>query len=127
MRVRYFIKKEDGIVVCIGENTALDVAKELQLINSKNFDTEDLIEVIPFLISDSYKGVARLSSEDVWDEEVGKKIAYAKMMTKYLKAKSKVLGDLSKETYENYLWLTELCEGFNNQISSFDKELKQLF
>lgn len=127
MRVRYIVKEEEGIVVCLGEGTALDLAKDLGLINVRNFSIEDVVEVAPFLISESYKGVARLSKEDTWNVEIGKKVAYAKMMTKYLRAKSKLLGNLEKQALESHLYFAQQRKDLWEKINSLNKEVNDLF
>lgn len=122
MRVRYIVKKEDGVVVCLGEGTALDVAKELKFIDKKP-DVEELINIYPFLISDVFKGVARLSDEDVWDEDVGKKVAYAKMMAKYNYAKYKVVFDLCEDTAQSLSVFVKLRDKFLRAKYNFEDEV----
>lgn len=95
MRVRYIVKKDEGIVVCLGELATLDLAKDLGFV-PKNGEV-DLIELIPYMINDTYRGVARLAEEDTWDETIGKELAYNKMMAKYLKAKSKKVESILKD------------------------------
>lgn len=127
MRVRYIVKEEEGIVVCLGEGTALDLAKDLGLINVRDFSIEDVVEVAPLLISESYKGVARLSKEDTWNVEIGKKVAYAKMMTKYLRAKSKLLCNLENQALESHLYFAQQRKDLWEKINSLNKEVNDLF
>ena len=74
---KYIIKKEDGVVVAILQGTAMDLIKLL------NVDTDDYRVIEKLILSDQYKGVAKLADGDVWDEEVGKDIAFEKAHAKY--------------------------------------------
>lgn len=126
MKVRYIVKEAEGIVVCLGEGTALDVAKELGIINPKDFTTDELIDTIPFLISDCYKGVARLSKEDTWNEETGRKVAYAKMKRKYLSAKLKVMVQLVKDTNDTLINFMQKAQSLDEEIGRLDEELANI-
>ena len=112
MEVRYIVKAEDGVVVCIGSDTSMDLLKDL------NYDlSEDtmVVDILPFIIRDEFKGVAKLSDEDKlagveFDELLGKKIAFAKMQAKYLKAKSKIINNMLEEVEEARKGLKEILE-----------------
>ena len=113
MRVRYIVKKDEGVVIGLGQGTALDAMKELGIFNYKEPDFDLVFSLPEYIISDEYKGVARLCDGDTWDEEFGKEIAYQKMKKKYLRAKIKAVGraveHLAKEYQEalsvhNKLW-----------------------
>lgn len=103
MRVRYFVDKEKGVVVCVGQDCMFDLIKD---VGAK----EELFS--PLLLSDNYKGVARLQDVDVWDEDFGKKLAYAKMVKKYASAKQKKLNALIKNTEELVGFLKHLSESY---------------
>lgn len=89
MRMRkpkFIIKPADGVVVCILEDTAFDLVRDM------NFPSTMPLEFMEiFVISDQYKGVARLHEGDTWDEEFGKKLAFEKAYMKYKAAKVKKL------------------------------------
>ena len=91
MRVRYIVKKDEGVVICLGQGTALDAMKELGIFNYKEPDFDLVFSLPEYIISDEYKGVARLCDGDTWNEEFGKEIAYQKMKKKYLRAKIKAV------------------------------------
>lgn len=91
MKKKFIVKKDEGVVVAIGSFCTFDLAKDLGILH-KNDDVLEMLDIInPYLIQDTFKGVAKLSPEDEWDESKGKDIAEAKMLIKYLKAKKKVL------------------------------------
>jgi hypothetical protein len=92
MRVRYIVKKDEGVVICLGQGTALDAMKDLGIFNYKEPDFDLVFSLPECIISDEYKGVARLCDGDTWDEKFGKEIAYQKMKKKYLRAKIKAVG-----------------------------------
>lgn len=112
MEVRYIVKAEDGVVVCIGSDASFDLLKDLDYKLCADTMVED---IMPFIIKDEFKGVAKLSDEDKvagvkFDEELGKKIAYAKMQAKYLKAKSKVVKKLLEDVEEVEKGFKEILE-----------------
>lgn len=103
MRVKYFVDKEKGVVVCVGQDCMFDLIREVGA-------TDELFS--PLLLSDLYKGIARLQDGDVWDEDYGKKLAYAKMIKKYVNAKQKKLNALIKDTEEVSEFLKHLSENY---------------
>ena len=112
MEVRYIVKAEDGVVVCIGSDASFDLLKDLDYKLCADTMVED---IMPFIIKDEFKGVAKLSDEDKldgvkFDEKLGKKIAYAKMQAKYLKAKSKIINNMLGEVEEARKGLKEILE-----------------
>ena len=112
MEVRYIVKAEDGVVVCIGSDASFDLLKDLDYKLCADTMVED---IMPFIIKDEFKGVAKLSDEDKlagvkFDEELGKKIAYAKMQAKYLKAKSKIVKRILSDLEEAQKGLNEILE-----------------
>ena len=112
MEVRYIVKAEDGVVVCIGSDASFDLLKDLDY---KLCADTMVDEILPFIIKDEFKGVAKLSDEDKaagvkFNEELGKKIAYAKMQAKYLKAKSKIINNMLEEVEEARKGLKEILE-----------------
>lgn len=110
MRVRYIVKKDEGVVVCLGELATLDLAKDLGFV-PKNGEV-DLIELIPYMINDTYRGVARLAEGDAWDEALGKEIAYNKMIAKYLKAKTKKVESILKDVEDTAKDLKKVLETY---------------
>lgn len=112
MEVRYIVKAEDGVVVCIGSDASMDLLKDLNYKLSADTMVED---ILPFIIKDEFKGVAKLSEEDKiagvkFDETLGKRIAYGKMQAKYLKAKSKVVKKLLEDVEEVEKGFKEILE-----------------
>lgn len=112
MEVRYIVKAEDGVVVCIGSDSSMDLLKDLNYRLTADTMVED---ILPFIIKDEFKGVAKLSDEDKlagvkFDEKLGKKIAYAKMQAKYLKAKEKVIKKMLEDVEEAEKGLKEILE-----------------
>ena len=105
---KFIIKEEDGVVVAILQNTSMD------LINLLKVDTDDYRVIEELLLSDSYKGVARLADGDEWDEEVGKLVAFEKAHAKYKDAILKRFK-MIKKSLEASLKQTEMV------IEDFEK------
>ena len=61
MRVLFIVKKDEGVVVCLGELATLDLAKDLGFV-PKNGEV-DLIELIPYMINLSSSDVMKLTEE----------------------------------------------------------------
>lgn len=86
---KFIVKPEDGVVVCILDNTMLDLVQDLKI----PFDAPmECVE--PLLLNESYKGIARLSKDDTWNEEFGRNLAFEKAYVKYKAAKVKKLTKL---------------------------------
>lgn len=113
MQVKYIVKPEDGVVVCILSDTTYDVMVDMKL--PLDFFNTDMAEM--FEIRDEFKGVARLAVEDTWDEERGKQIAYLKAYKKYLNAKAKVVTRLADELYV-------MADLFNSYAVQYGMECK---
>lgn len=99
MRVEYVVKKEEGIVVALLKDCDFDVYSDLA---KRDLDVALLSEMddhIHLIINSTYKGVARLSEGDVWDEEFGKELAKTKAVNKYLMAKKKALLKFVSNSY----------------------------
>ena len=85
-KVQYFVNKEKGIVVARINNCKRDFFSFL--FNSCNQNA--LAYLAPFsdkeydqlLMPNSFVGVAQLGENDVWDEELGKQIAYQRAKQK---------------------------------------------
>lgn len=82
-QVQYFVNKEDGIVVARINDCKRDFL-------SFFLDTNRMSGSLPIsdkeydqlLMPNSFVGVARLGDDDVWDEELGKQIAYQRAKQK---------------------------------------------
>lgn len=116
MRVKYFVDKEEGVVVCLGVNVGLDVFKDLGV----KPNTVDIFspENMQLIIRDKFKGKAKISKEDKiagvkFDEELGKKLAYQKMQSKYLKAKERVVRELLEDVNEAKKSLEEVLDVYD--------------
>lgn len=80
-QVQYFVNKENGIVVARINDCSqdfleffLDAKRILLPVSDK--------ESHQFLMPNSFVGIARLGDGDVWDEELGKQIAYQRAKQK---------------------------------------------
>lgn len=107
---KFIIKEEDGVVVAILQNTSMD------LINLLKVDTDDYRVIEKLLLSDSYKGVARLADGDEWDEEVGKEIAFEKAHAKYKEAILKRLKMIKKGIKESLEQMEVIVKDFEENF-----------
>ena len=73
MKIKYFINKEERTVVCVLENCKYDFVNFLARVDNPLVDTTtNLKYLMPF----SFRGRARCSEEDTWDEDYGMRLAY---------------------------------------------------
>lgn len=81
---RYFIDEKEKVVVCklelCSDNLVCDMCH-------KDWPPHEIM-----FIKDSFVGKAKCSSEDVFDAEVGKQIAYKRAVAKLALAKKKALA-----------------------------------
>lgn len=82
-KVQYFINKEKGIVVARINDCKEDFICFLKETFWKNdFVNFHVKSYDHFLMPNSFVGVAQLGENDVWDEELGKQIAYQRAKKK---------------------------------------------
>ena len=92
----YIVKPEEGVVVCIIYDCCCNA---MALVNKHT----GLFEGKPCLCNENryclgeYRGVAKCSSEDTFDEEYGKKLAYKKAYVKYASALEKTVKRIAKD------------------------------
>lgn len=107
---KFIIKEEDGVVVAILQDTSMD------LINLLKVDTDDYRVIEKLLLSDSYKGVARLADGDEWDEEVGKLVAFEKAHAKYKDAILKRLKMIKRSIKESLKQMEVIVKDFEENF-----------
>lgn len=96
--VRYIINEEKRIVVALMEKCQWDL---IQYLNQKIPNADFLISGLSSYsgktlnIGDTYRGIAKCSPEDVFDEEIGKELASKRAKEKYERAKSRVLENVA--------------------------------
>ena len=102
--LKYIIDKEKNIVICIGEDCSRDLISDLRSKSSvfSNY-TKHLTDILFFycepqlMLNHKYTGVAYCSPFDVFDIEIGKKIARNKMRRKYNASKAKKINKIFDE------------------------------
>lgn len=118
MNVRYIVKEDEGVVVCLLTECAMDVLKDL----SKKYNMYlapiiELDEKEDLIISDTYKGVAKLMDGDKWDEGVGRDIAKYKALEKYLVAKDKAILKFV-DNVKMFRALSELSDSYEDSLEN---------
>lgn len=86
--VRFIVREEERKVICILDKTAHDAQKIINRMSNiyiTNFDTG---RIMP----NKFIGIATCAPEDVWDEKIGKAIAFNKVCEKYYKSLFKRLN-----------------------------------
>lgn len=102
--MRYIVNEEKRTVVALMENCQSDL---IQYLNKKIPDADFLISGLSSYsgktlnIDDTYRGIAKCSPEDVFDEEVGKTLASRRAQEKYDRAKSRVLENVAGAFIQN--------------------------
>ena len=98
MAIKYIQIPEKKMTIAILEDCRYDavvkIAKILDSTSSLRFNPEK------YLMSNSFKAIAKCAPDDVWDEDVGKAVAKAKVMKKYYKSYDKRLDAFVDELNE---------------------------
>ena len=109
MEVSYKVDKENKVVVCFGKDTAFDVLDDLK---SSYDETTPLEALSPFMIRDMFVAKVKCDERDEFDEFVGKKLAYKRMMAKYIDAKQKQVNILLADLYSHENRLKEILSNY---------------
>lgn len=90
MSIRYVVNKEKRTCVALLENIEFDAINKINKMCLKDARFTDCANMYAYVCRDSkyvmpnkFVGVAKCSSEDNWDEEVGKRVAREKLLDKY--------------------------------------------
>lgn len=86
-----------GLVIAIMDECGLDAI--FDLMDKTAIDFIDKDEIMPFLMNDTYKGVAYCSVDDTFDLKQGMHIARDRMLAKYYKGKRKAFKSIYKTVH----------------------------
>lgn len=113
--VNYIVNEEKGIIVCVISGCEFNAAALVD--NETNIFSHT--EMIPnvFCLSSQYKGIAKCLSEDTFDVEYGKKLAYRKAYVKYATAFEKKVKFIVN-SYNKII--NDSLAKFNKAISKVD-------
>lgn len=89
--IKYFVNEEKGTVFCKMKNCFRDTINILEKDSIYKRDLRDCF------MRNTYTGKAKLSPEDEWDEETGKRVARNKMLLKYYTKRKKILDNIYVE------------------------------
>lgn len=95
-----------GLVIAMMDGCGLDAI--FDLMDKTAIDFIDKDEIMPFLMKDTYKGVAYCSIDDAFDLKHGMHIARDRMLAKYYKGKRKVFKNLYKNIHSIDTKLSEM-------------------
>ena len=98
-----------GLVIAMMDGCGLDAI--FDLMDKTAIDFIDKDEIMPFLMKDTYKGVAYCSIDDAFDLKHGMHIARDRMLAKYYKGKRKVFKNLYKNIHSIDMKLSEMIAG----------------
>lgn len=120
--INYIVDKEKGIVTAEISNCKDDVkkhiAKQFGFIGELDELNKDLAKACR--ISDKFTGVAKCHPEDIFDEEVGKRIAKQRVLDKYSEARVNALNRVDN-LIDNWSYL--IMFSIQNTVKSFLKSL----
>lgn len=95
-----------GLVIAIMDECGLDAIFDLTDKTAIDFFDKD--EIMPFLMKDTYKGVAYCSVDDTFDLKQGMHIARDRMLAKYYKGKRNVFKSIYKSVHSLDAKLSEM-------------------
>lgn len=106
---RYFIDEEKKVVVCKLEDCSHSLICDMC---DKGWPGHPAM-----LIEDEFTGKAQCSSEDTFDMELGKRIAYRRAIVKLCKAKKRALLDFVEA---NKKFIEDITKDANKLISKYE-------
>ena len=95
-----------GLVIAMMDECGLDAI--FDLMDKTTIDFIDKDEIMPFLMNDTYKGVAYCSVDDTFDLKQGMHIARDRMLAKYYKGKRNVFKNIYKSVHSLDAKLSEM-------------------
>ena len=95
-----------GLVIAMMDGCGLDAI--FDLMDKTAIDFIDKDEIMPFLMKDTYKGVAYCSINDAFDLKQGMHVARDRMLEKYYKSKRGVFKKLYKNIHALDAELSEM-------------------
>lgn len=105
---KYIIKEKEGIVICILEDSSFNTS-----INS------------PFKVK-NFKGIARLSPQDTFDVEIGKKIAFKKAIIERMRYIMESRKMIMNSTIKNKKSIEERIEKQTIKINRMKKSINKI-
>lgn len=99
-------KSWKGLVIAMMDECGLDAI--FDLMDKTAIDFFDKDEIMPFLMNDTYKGVAYCSIDDTFDLKQGMHIARDRMLAKYYKGKRNVFKNIYKTVHSLDAKLSEM-------------------
>ena len=128
----YIIKEKEGVVVCIisrCECNAFNLIEDEDLEMTVIPSVIDLVDE-KFLLNPVYKGIARCNHNDVFNVELGKKIAYRKAHTKYIAALEKktnlIIDNYKKETERTIAHFDNVLKRLSKRVDNTNKLLNEV-
>lgn len=124
---KFIVKPEDRKVICVYK-TNPDIVEDYfwDAVRGTSFVFDSATQV---KMRNYYTGIATCSPEDEWDEELGKLIAYNKMMKKFCSAFFRRLNyyfDKYDKVLENaVIQCDTMGEKWNKQIEMLDNEIRR--
>ena len=129
--ITYYIDEETKVIKAIIKNVEKDAIISLV----KIYGSEDLVatifnpikkDITPLYMHETYSGVAKCDSEDIFDIEIGKAIARKIAIVKYNKAKEKRLNLFKKKIDNSYNQLNSLIKYTNSKKDRINQDLIKL-
>ena len=126
---RFIVKRDEKVVVCILPKTKFLFIDFINL-NLPNFITDEIYEK-RLELKNYYVGVAKCSPEDEFNEEIGRRVAFAKLKEK-LRAAFYRRADYYIQTYDNFMEkqvqnIDELLDKWTGEIEHERKNIEDYF
>lgn len=118
-KISYIINKEKRTVVALMDNCdydAYEILEKTGLFSHLSCKQDSICNSL--MMNSIYRGKAKCSPEDTWDEEEGKRIARNRMLQSYYKARTRVLVRAKKE-------FSNMLEDLSNRIDYGSNKLEK--
>lgn len=86
-KIRYYIDEEKQTVVAVMDDCEYDAIDVLQKMGIRNI-SYDGYNMNKFMMNPTYRGKAKCSPEDEWDEEYGMTLARNRMLENYYRSRA---------------------------------------
>lgn len=109
MDVRYFVNKDEGIVVCVLQNCQWDYLSKIR-------DHIEEVASSDVRMNQTFRGIAKCSPDDAFDEMYGKDLAFQRAYNKYFKNQKRIATKLIDKYLDYVGYLQEqITEGENKR------------
>lgn len=112
---KFYVNEAEGVVVCVYEDAEKLLEEELF---NNYYWLWDMVSYKESRLPRTFRGKAVCSPDDVWDEEVGRRLAFYRMRTKLLNSYFNIAQHIVDKTSD---YLDNFVEDINHLGNRMDR------